>query len=421
MLATLLKKDLRRLRSNWIGFAILLAMPIGITALVGSVFGPSARSGEMPRIKLAIVNEDESLIGNTIVAMASGEQSQAYLDSKSVARSEAMDLINRNQISAVIVVPKDFTNQYVAGQSPPSMQLIKNPAQSYLPAITEELLRLLTEGLNAVSQNLAEEMPDVVEIIEAPGAPDTVKLASILTRIGDRLQRAEDYLFPPVIGYTRGTVAEAETSEEQSEGFNVFGLVMPGLAALFLLFTAEATARDLVVERRTKTLNRFRTYQVRLLPFFLAKAVYSFTVVGIAAAIILVGGAWIFGIHWRSPFETTILTCAYAAFCVGFAYLLVAVIYREKRIAILSTIIIMMMAFLGGSMLPTETLPPLIRESLSPWMPNHNFAESIKRLQFDYPGPHWATASMGLLAVGIVMLMIAITLFQYRLGQGAEE
>ncbi|TWU31344.1 ABC-2 family transporter protein [Novipirellula artificiosorum] len=421
MLGTLLRKDLRRLRSNWVGFAILLAMPIGITALVGSVFGPSARNGEMPRIQLAIVNEDQGLIGNMIATAASGEQAADYLDSVGVTRSEAMDLMNNNQISAVIVIPKDFTEKYVSGQSTPPIELIKNPAQSYMPAITEELLRLVTEGLNAVSLNLVDEMPDVIEILDAPGAPDTVRLASIMTRIGDRLKRAEGYLFPPVIGLQRGTVEDPEIADEESEGFNVFALVMPGLAALFLLFTAEATARDLVVERRTKTLNRFRTCQVRLLPFFVAKAVYSYTVVILAAVIMLVGGAWIFGIQWRSPVETAILTSAYSAFCVGFAYLMVAVIYREKRIAILSTILIMMIGFLGGSMLPSQNLPPFIRDILSPRMPNHAFAESIKNLQFGFPGPNWATASIGLVAVGATMLMIAIPLFQYRLDQGAEE
>ena len=48
MLVTLIKKDLRRLRANWIGLVILLAMPICITGLVGGTFGRAARSGELP-------------------------------------------------------------------------------------------------------------------------------------------------------------------------------------------------------------------------------------------------------------------------------------------------------------------------------------------------------------------------------------
>ena len=62
MLVTLIKKDIARLCVNWRSLLILLAMPLCITGLVGTVFGPAARTGEMPRIKLAIVDEDVTYI-----------------------------------------------------------------------------------------------------------------------------------------------------------------------------------------------------------------------------------------------------------------------------------------------------------------------------------------------------------------------
>lgn len=98
--------------------------------------------------------------------------------------------------------------------------------------------------------------------------------------------------------------------------------------------------------------------------------------------------------------------------CVGFAYLLVAVIYREQLAAMLNRVVIVLIGFLGGSMMPSNTLPPFIRDTISPWMPNYIFAEATKRLQLDFDGPHWPIASAAL--TGAAMLVIATALFQRR-------
>ena len=97
-----------------------------------------------------------------------------------------MGLINDNKISAVIIVPTGFSETFLAGKATPPIELVKNPAQAYMPAISEELFRVVAELLNAVSQNLMSEMPEVMEILEEEGAPDVAKLTKVVTHIGKR-------------------------------------------------------------------------------------------------------------------------------------------------------------------------------------------------------------------------------------------
>ncbi len=425
MLGTLIKKDLARLRVNWRGMLVLLAMPLCITGLVGTVFGPAARSGELPRIKLAIVNEDDNIVGGMLTGIASSEQTQAYLDPVVTDRTEAMRLINSNKISAVLIVPANFSSEFLAGKPAPPFELIKNPAQSYMPAITEELFRVVTELLNAVSLNLMSEVPELVVVFEDSEAPNFAKLTKAISHVGDRFERAEDYLFPPIIGLNQSNpdteqVDATENSNESKAGnsstkFNIFAIVMPGLVAVFMLFTAEGATRDLFAEKRNRTLDRFRTFSVSFLPFLLAKSVYSLIVVLLSAFIMMAGGSLIFDIAWKQPFALTCLTISYSTFCVGFAYFLVAVIYREQLASVLNTVVIMLIGFLGGSMMPTQALPSFLRNTISPWMPNYLFAEAAKTLQLDFDGPHWTVASIQLLLTGVAMLLIATILFQRRL------
>lgn len=420
MVATLLWKDLLRLRSNWLGLAVLLAMPICITGLLGVVFGPSGSSNQVPKIRIAIVNEDDGILGQFLVSASTSDQAQQNLDVKVLDREAALETIEDNRISAVLIIPEDFSDDYLNGETTSALQLIKNPAESYLPAITEELIRVLVEGLNAAALNLEDELPAIAEIIEEPGMPDMARLARIIAQLGDRLELAEEYLFPPIIGYDEATESSEDENEDSNSGFNIFAFLMPGLVSMFLLFVGELAVRDVIVERKIKTLQRMRTLRPSILDVFVAKSLYATVIVAVASGIMLLGGGWIFGIQWLRPIPVISVTFGYCILSVGMMNLVVAVIYREQLIAILTTVIIMTIGFFGGSMMPVNSLPPLIRESISPWMPNHLFAEQIRDLQYGSDPAGWMPLTIQFIVIGIVLLFIAVALFQHRLKQGAE-
>ncbi len=62
MIRVLLTKDLRRARRNPTPWLVHLAMPLLITALIGLSFGRGSGGGGMGRIKLALVDEDDSML-----------------------------------------------------------------------------------------------------------------------------------------------------------------------------------------------------------------------------------------------------------------------------------------------------------------------------------------------------------------------
>ena len=95
MIWTLVQKDIVRLRRNWITVVILLAVPLGITGLIGVTFGPAAREGEMPRIKLAMVDEDESLLGSLLASSLGNDESSKYFDPVFADRTEALPKLTK--------------------------------------------------------------------------------------------------------------------------------------------------------------------------------------------------------------------------------------------------------------------------------------------------------------------------------------
>src|SRR5437016_11448532 len=112
MLWTMLIKDLRRARHNPWPYLLNLALPLCITALIGLVFGPSAKGGGLGQIKLAVVDEDDSVLSSLLRGAMNQGDFKKHLEARFLERAQALKQISDNKISAVLIIPKGFTRAY---------------------------------------------------------------------------------------------------------------------------------------------------------------------------------------------------------------------------------------------------------------------------------------------------------------------
>lgn len=261
MIALLLAKDLLRAWRNPLPWVIHLAVPLLITGLIGLAFGRSGESGGLGRIKLAIVDEDDSPLTGFLRGALNQREAGQHIEPFFLKREQALRELTEDRLSAVVILPKGLTEDYLSGQQPVKLELIKNPAQSFYPAIVEEFLATVVTALNAVSRNFQAEFPEWHTALERPGGPDFRTVSDLVSRAGDKIQAARAYLFPPLIGYV-----PEKRAEESARGpaWNLFAYLLPGMAAMFLLFLADNAVRDLYRELRFRTFERFRTLHSRL-------------------------------------------------------------------------------------------------------------------------------------------------------------
>jgi hypothetical protein len=270
MLLVLLAKDLRRARRNPLPLVINLLIPLVITALVGLAFGGKSDGGGLGRIRFALVDEDKTILSDFLRGSANQREGGKYLEPVLMERDEALRQINDNQISAVVIIPTNFTRSYLTGKSGISLELIKNPAQSIHPAVMEELLGALVTGLNAISRNLQSEFPDWQQVIEGNG--DYKEVAKLIERAGDKLKQAEKFINPPLIIYEKEAKVDASTgnaltnaaastekkpAKKESPTAGIFAYLLVGMAGMFLLFLASNAMTDLHRElRRSHAITR---------------------------------------------------------------------------------------------------------------------------------------------------------------------
>jgi ABC-type polysaccharide/polyol phosphate export permease len=420
MLRTLLAKDLRRAARNPVPWLISLGVPFVITALIGLAFGPSSSGGGLGRIKLGLVDEDDSALTRFLRGGLNQQEAGKYLQPHFLTRTEALRQIDADKLAAVVIIPKGFTHDYLTAHQPVKIELIKNPAESIHPAIVEEMTATLVTGLNALSRNLQAEFPEWRALFEDDREFDLRTAGRLLEDAGDRLYAARGYL-PALVTYEKESrPGEKASSPGGGEARGIFAFIQLGLAAMFLLFMADHALRDFYRELSGQTLARFRTLREGLLTFVVGKVMYALASVAIGAVILLGGAALIFQFHWQHPGTLMVLVAAYGLFGAGLMGVIAALAGQERRADVLNNLVVMTLALTGGCMFPPQNLPGFVRDHLMPYLPTAWFVTAARAGQFGGGGADWVAAALKLTLLGIALIAATALLFRRRLERGVR-
>jgi len=355
MLGVLLAKDLRRAWRNPLPWLIFIAVPLVIVALIGSAFGSRAAGGEaLGRIRFGFVDEDDSPLSRLLQGAASQSEGAPHLEPVLLDRRTAEQQLQDNKLSAVLVVPRGFTHDYLTTTNLVELELVKNPAQSIHPAVIEELLGVVVTGLDVLKRHLGGELREWEAVFV--GGRDYRQVAELIVRAGERFDAVRRRLSPLPVRYARedstgnepgatgGPVAAARGRAE----FNLFGLLLPGMVAMFLLFLGNNVVTDLKREFQQGTLARTRTLRHQLMAFVGSKVIFTVVMLWFCSAILIGGGGLVFRIPWRDPLAVAALTAGYAVFAAGLTCLLGAVLVGEERADAFSNLIAMVLGLAGG-------------------------------------------------------------------------
>ena len=152
--------------------------------------------------------------------------------------------------------------------------------------------------------------------------------------------------------------AGAKTSFTQAD---LFSIILPGMAIMFLLFIVQTLMRDMISEREDGKLRRMLTTPLRPVELIGARILGGW-LMGIVVLLVMVAfGTLVFRVHW-GPFGYFLLLGAVAAFwTAAFFALLHALVRNRNQAGALSAPIILAFSMFGGSMMNPEAMPKAFR------------------------------------------------------------
>ncbi|MCK4412296.1 MAG: ABC-2 transporter permease [Candidatus Eisenbacteria sp.] len=457
----IMRKDLLRRWRSPLASLVFLAFPFVFSALIALAFGTGGE-GRMPRFKVALVDEDRGFVAGLVRGAFGQERAAQFLEVTETTHEEAMQLIEHNRVAGAIVIPAGFTDA-VLDRRPTELRVIRNPAEAIGPIAVEEtaeFLALFLEGAASVLSGPIERIRGLTEEGSADGGAGAVpgagtlggaagqiserpvvpapadwaadeRVAEIAVAVNHALRGARDYLLPPAIRLERAdapgvpvlsdTTSPAEpaaaSADDDARFLSIFKYVLPGMATFALFVLAVGLTADVFRERRRGTLARQLAAPLQPQKVVVGKMLATMGVGLIVALLMALIGALFLGAR-ANPIAFLLLCVLFLLALTGFVNLLYSFARSEQRGATLASIVMMLMAFLGGSFIPLEAMPEFVQRlaviSLNYWA-----IEGFQALLFSGAGvAEIARPLVVFLAVGLVSVLLGGALLRGQLARG---
>jgi ABC-type multidrug transport system permease subunit len=131
-----------------------------------------------------------------------------------------------------------------------------------------------------------------------------------------------------------------------------------GIGVMFLLFTATTAGGALLEEAESGTLDRILSTRVAFTQLLLGKGLYLWTLAVIQLTVMFLWGALAFGLELRAHLPGFVLmTAATAVATSAFGLLLASLANTRQQLGAISTLVVLSVSALGGSMFPRFLMP----------------------------------------------------------------
>lgn len=220
---------------------------------------------------------------------------------------------------------------------------------------------------------------------------------STIQRVVDRIESGVDVDAPS--GVTTRSVGEERFASQ-----GAFALTSAQNVVLFTFITALTSAALLVRARETGVLRRALTAPVSAASIVVGLGAGWLALALVQTAIIIAIGAFAFGVDWGNPLAATVLVLLFALVGAGAGLLLGSMIDSENTAGAASAPVALVLAAIGGCMVPVEVFPESLR-TVSMMTPHYWALESWKELMFDGAGLADIAPQLGVLLGFAVVLL----------------
>ncbi len=346
---------------------VLLGMPMVLIFILGSALGGLGGEGGDIGAPVAIVNLDTGARDSSVTDVGA-EITSGLIDNETVAgifdiqeRDDATEVrgeVERGELLAAVVIPAGFS-QSIADGDAVTLEVLKDPGSELSANIWESIVRGIAADISRVSiiaQTAGES---------AAGAGLPPELVGATVGMAVERATAQDAVSPITVEQ-RNQTAEATVD---IEGMDFYALSM---TSMFLVFGAMFGAFGFITERRDRTLSRLLTTPTSRAAVIGGKMLAIWILGMLQFTILYVFTRFSFGVEWGGdPLATFTVAGAQLIAVTGLAVLIAALAKTERGAGGYGSLIVQLMALIGGVFFPITILPewlqPIRYASIMGW------------------------------------------------------
>lgn len=333
---------------------LMLVAPFALTLGLGFItgrFSGSSNSG-VSDIPVILVNLDEGQLGKGLVDLFQSKDlarlvTPTVMDNQVSARRQ----VNADQAAAAVIIPDGFTQSIIppAGSAPSSpvvqIELYTNPTR---PTSVGIIKTILESYLSRVEVGRVAGQVAVTQLI-SQGLVQAQDAAQIGSQVGARQAQASQS--------SASITLKPVTASGEVVQFDPLAYMAPGMALLFLMFTASNGGRSLLSERTLGTLPRLLVsptsgFQV------LGGKIFGIFLAGTVQMLILIGASTLlFQLNWGDPLGVVVLVPAAVIGAIGWGMLITALAKTPGQVNAIGSAVMLIFGILGGSFISLDNMP----------------------------------------------------------------
>jgi linearmycin/streptolysin S transport system permease protein len=407
---------LTALRRDRGALALSFILPIAFFTIFAVILG--GRRDSTPKISVIVVDEDHSRVSQKLINSLGAESLSVITrpaPKRGVQQSDytavtAEAAVKAGTAPVALIIPRGFGENPVSfgGQQGFSLQLLKDSSDMVAPQIITGLLQKV--AMTAMPDVMAEQGSKYMDEYAGGLTPEQRK------RIADNLQELrrrenrENGGAESEHGLNGGMPISVTARDVVGENKNnpMVSFYAAAIGVMFLLFTASSAGGSLLDEAESGTLDRVLSSRVTMGTLLAGKLCYCSLLAFSQLALMFVWAWLVFKLDFIPHLAGSVIMGLSTAFAVGaFGMLLASTCRTRAQLGPLSTLVILIMSSVGGSMFPRFLMPEAMQKAglltINAWAID-GFTKVFWR---DEPLSHlWPQVAV-LLGVGVVLFVIA--------------
>lgn len=341
------KKDIARWRQDRVAILIWLGIPFMIGGLITAMMDRGDDGGPMGT--LLIADLDDSLASGVIAGAFSQDEMADLLGIQQVTPEEGTELIEAGDASGFLTIPEGFQDAFL-NETPITLTLKTNPAQTILPGIIEDITEVLLDAGFYLQATFGPELAQIKDS-DSLDSPTDLFVSDLAVQIQHKMENLGPKMFPPLLDIV---IVEPPAAEPKPDMALLF---LPGMVLMALLFAAQGLSADYWRERESGTLRRLVSTPGLLSRFVYGKALAAGVMMAMLGGVTLIVGFLYHDLTWNKllPSITWIALSGVGLFAWFSA--LQMLMPTSKASNLLTSILVFPLLMMGGSFFPLDALP----------------------------------------------------------------
>jgi ABC-2 type transport system permease protein len=382
-------KDLKLAFRDRTALVMMLLAPFLLTLGLGFVTGRFSGSSStvISGIPVILVDQDKGQLASALTSVfRSSDLMELVSLNQMTDLALARQLVDADQADAAIIIPPGFTESALVTKAEASaaaalkIELYANPTH---PTDVGVIKTILDQFLNQVE--LGQIGGQVIAAqLASKGLISTQDAAKTSQKISVQLENSSG---------NELVISVNQTINETASEFDPLAIIAPGMALMFLMWTASYGGRVLLNERTQGTLPRLLVSPTTI-PQVLGGKIIGTFLTGVAqVSILILATTLIFHLAWGDPLGLFILVLTAVFASVGWGMLITTIAKTPAQVSNIGATVMLMFGLLSGTFFSLQDTPMWLQLS-SKITPNA-----------------WGLDGFTRLAMGAILFGLAVVLF----------